>query len=266
MEKNQRFKNFINNLPTYFLYFGIIILLVDQFIRKFFLYSILENYNLHLTIGIAVIGLLAFTLNKKIDFLKKEIERFTNQYSGVLEVLPSNHTISFIDLVSQCQLIRILTLSGTKLGELGDTRLKSMLQSLPSNTKVTILLGNPFSKNIIERYEKDEPENYETGLEGINRRLVFLYTLFKEIPKTKKKNITIKVFDNYPTLSILQADDDLYSANYGYKLRGGDCPKIHSKTNGDYGDFLLKHFNMVQSNADTLENWYQSNHNKKDNP
>ena len=264
MKNKDNLKDFFDKLPNALMYLGIAFLLIDQFLRNAIKLQIVSGFELHLTIGISVIGLLAFTLSKKIDKVSDNIDKISEKYAGILEVLPSNYSINVFELIKKSRKIRILTLSGTKLGELGDSRLKETLLNIPKELELTILLGNPYSISIITRYEKDEPDTYETGLEGIERRLLMLYDINNQLPKAKQKKICIKVFDNYPTISVIQTDNDIYSVVYGYKLRGGDCPKVHSNIHGEYGKFLIKHFQEVEKCSISLEDWIKINQTKKD--
>ncbi len=45
----------------------------------------------------------------------------------------------------------------------------------------------------------------------------------------------------------------------GNKLRGGDCPKIHVHAEGDYGKFILNHFNKVYEDAIPIKDWVFQN-------
>ena len=148
---------------------------------------------------------------------------------GVVEVLPSYQYIDFRELVTSCKVVKLLTISGTKAGFLGDSRVRDVLADLHRKSHVTILLANPFSEAITTRYQHDEPDTYEAGPDGIERRLLALYRIISELPSNARSAMEVRVYDSYPTISIIQGDNDLYSITYGYKLRGGDCPKVHSK-------------------------------------
>ena len=72
---------------------------------------------------------------------------------------------------------------------------------------------------------------------------------------TERKRFQVRIFNCYPTCSIVQSDSDVYSTVYGFRMRGTDCPKIHAKLGGRYADFLLAHFEKVYQSSQSLEEW-----------
>lgn len=254
----KRFPDITENVPKYLVLIGLCVLIIDEFFRSIFNVTLLSTptYDGRISLIIAVITIFILIIIKKLDKMTEYLTIHKNLL-GIIEVIPSNQTIDFRELILKNKIVRILTLSGTKTGCLGDSAVQSALVDDKRNSKVTILLANPFSNAIKTRYEKDEPDTYEAGPEGIERRIISLYNILTKLNQKTKKTLDIRIFDNYPTISIVQSDNDLYSVSYGYKLRGGDCPKVHSKKDSEYGNFLLNHFEKMYLDAKPIEEWIQ---------
>ena len=259
-EKQNWIVKLLSGLPDWLLYISVAILILDEFLRSTFSISFLKSdtKDLRISVGIAAITLFIVTIRLELNKFDKKLSNLSNKYLGVLEILPSHESIDFPSMLQTCSEIRILSLSGTKTISLGDSKVQEMLSDPARKAKITLLLANPYSSAIINRYENDEPESYEAGLGGIERRLLWLHKLIESLPSTAKRKIDVRVYDNYPVVSIVQADNDIYSSSYGFKLRGGDCPKVHSEKGGGYGIFLLKHFGKVYERAMTLDKWFSA--------
>jgi hypothetical protein len=244
------------------MYLGVGFLIVDEFLRDSFSVSLLVRpaYDIRLTVAISLIALFVFTVTRKIENLHSEVRKSRRQYLGIAEVLSPNEPVDFHKLLATCRTVKLLTLSGTKAGFLGDSTVRESLANPKRKCRITILLANPYSEAIKTRYQCDEPDTYEVGLEGIERRLIALGRIISSLPSSKMSAIDVRVFDCYPTISIVQADNDLYSTVYGFRLRGSDCPKLHSLKGGDYADFLLKHFQKVYENSVPLLDWIKAHH------
>ncbi len=155
--------------------------------------------------------------------------------------------------------IRVLNLAGTQFARLGKRANLGSLFDMSQKMLLQILLGDPKSEGVRLRYESGfgEPDTFEAGLAGIERRLISLYVLWKTSEKSHRDKIDIRVFPSYPSVSLIQIDEDYYSAIYGCQLRGGDCPIIHTTAENPYSEFLVAHFNNVQSGSSLLADWVQ---------
>ncbi len=257
--KAENMSNWLLKIPEWLLFIGVSVLVSEEFLRSTLDISFLTSdaKDLRISIGIAVITLFVISMRIELGKLSASFARSTNKLLGVLEVLHAHENIDFRDMLETCSEIKILSLSGTKAASLGDGRVQELLSDPERKSKITILLANPHSNAIETRYENDEPESFEAGTEGINRRLIWLYRIISQLSIAAKKKIDVRVYDNYPVVSIVQADNDIYSTSYGFKLRGGDCPKVHSLRDGEYGVFLLKHFGKVYEEAIPLEEWHK---------
>ncbi len=180
---------------------------------------------------ITVLALIVASLVVSLKLHERNLERMTSmtadKLGGVEDLVPSSQAIDLRGLMSRAEKIRILSLAGTKLALLGDDEILKLIIHRERN--VVLLLGNPRSDLIRLRYERDEPDTYETGLEGLERRLRSLLQLVRGLRLRDRRRLDIRVFSCYPTCSLVQADNDMYAVIYGCKLRGSDCPKIHTR-------------------------------------
>lgn len=246
----------IQTVPTYLVYAGCIVLLIDSFLGPTFGLDILRDDKIRIAIALSIIPLFVISINKRLDQINSTMNSAQKNLLGLIEVLHHHERIDFKEILERCKSIKLLTISGTKIATLGDGGVQEGLGTPLPGQKITILLANPFSDAIVTRYARDEPETYEAGIEGITRRLIYLHKLTTEQRERGIDQIDIRVFDNYPTIAVLAADDDIFSTVYGYKLRGGDCPKIHVQSNSDYGSFITKHFDMIYRDAVPLQEWF----------
>lgn len=255
-------KEILPRLPELLLYIGVAVFLLDEFLRVTFSITLLSTstYDLRISLAVSLIALFIFTMNHRMDELEAGIEQARKQFFGIIEVLPPHQYIDFPNLISSCRIVRLLALAGTRAGFLGDSKVRDAFLDPARKSKITILLANPFSAAIQERYQRDEPDTYEAGPAGIERRLVALYDLTSNLRPEAADTIDVRVYDCYPTISVLQADDDLYSTTYGHKLRGADCPKVHCSAGGEYAKFLLKHFQEVYADGVPLVDWIRKHH------
>lgn len=240
--------------PDYLALIGVLVLVIDTGLSSLFEKQSFLSDPIRITIIASVLALLTISFLVFKEEMHKSLKNISKELFDLEELIPSEKPVNILEVIRTSKKVKILTLAGTKLAKLGDETTLNEIEKV-ENKQITILLGNPFSNAIISRYQKDEPESYETGLEGLIRRLCYLYTLRNKLPKKIQKSLDIRVFNNYPTCSIIQADHDIYATIYGYKLRGGDCPKIHSKTGGLFSDFLTNHFDKVYDDSIPLKKW-----------
>lgn len=211
-------------------------------------------------IAVSLVGLV-LTLQTRLHQLYSMVVKLQKR-DDVEELLPSHEMLDIGSLVQKARNIRILSLSGTKLARLGETLILEELKKSDVRHRIVILLGDPFSEAIQMRYATDEPVHYETGLEGLQRRLFLLHEILTSLPEERRQYLDIRVFSNYPTCSIVQADDDVYCIIYGYQHRGSDCPKIHAHRGGAYTAFLLSHFDNVYKDSVPLSQWVETHKNE----
>lgn len=244
-------------VPSLVVYGGLIVLLLDDSIHAFFEAERLIPIEVRISLLIAVIASLTWTLSlhiKRVDLSIKELGKWKQ---GEAEIINLWGEIDLAQKYKNATKIRILNLAGTQFAKLGSQRNLDAIFNLDKLKKVEILVGDPYGEGVKLRYTPGfgEPSTYETGLIGIDRRLRDLFRRWSQLPDKYKKKIEIKVFPIYPTVSLVQIDHDYYSATYGYELRGGDCPKVHTISGSPYSDFLKRHFENVFNISLSLEEW-----------
>ncbi len=258
---NVRLANFISELPDKIIYVISGILIIVEVLERATGWHLLKigATDYKLIVGLTLIVAVTMTLMKKLNQIKEMFDKVIGKYLGVVEVLAPHENIDFVELLEKHTTIKILTLSGTKTGQLGYTSVMDILKDENRKSNIVLLLADPFSEAIITRYKSDEPDNYEAGVDGIKRRLITLHKLKLSLPPKASDKIEVRIFKNYPSISVIQADNALYSSVYGFKLRGSDCPIIHAESSGDYGKFLINHFNKVYEISITLSDWITQN-------
>jgi len=257
--RHKKPSDYLASLPEWLLYTAVGALVLDQGAKRLLGLTILTtaNNDLRIPIGIAAVSLLSIIVPARLRQLESRLSQFTNKYLGVLEVLHPYEIIDLARMLEHSTRIRVLTLSGTKAVALSDDKVRALLTEPKRRAQITLLLANPYSDAIQTRYKCDEPATFEAGPEGIKRRLVWLHSVVSSLPEAARSRLDVRIYDNYPVVSIVQADNHIYSTSYGFKLRGGDCPKLHSDVNGEYGMFLSKHFDRVYAAATPLSEWME---------
>lgn len=186
--------------------------------------------------------------------LRRRLDELRIQSKYEIDVV-DQMDIDVVGMLKTGNRIRILTLSGSVIAKLQDTQVQSMLRSTKAD--VTILIANPYSIAIKTRYECDEPANHESGTRGVFNRLNNIHNLRMSLPEDQRRRIDVRVYDNYPSVSLVQCDGVLFSTVYGFRLRGADCPRIRVDAQSRYGQFLLQHFGEVSTKAVPLDKWVE---------
>lgn len=251
---------FVANLPDYLMYLGAALLVLDAFLATAFGRSFLGAGDLRLSVIVFTVVAFVAIVNRKLNGLQRELDRLSTTNDNRLDLISEGDRPQFTDLLMTCDDIRVLTLSGTKTIPLGDERVIEALMGRSKRAKVVLLLADPTSSAIRMRYHSDEPASHESGLSGIERRLIQLHSILEQIKPEHRSTIDVRVFRCYPTISILWADNDFYSTSYGFHLRGSDCPQIYSRVGNEHAEFLVKHFNRVYENSIPLAEWIKANH------
>jgi hypothetical protein len=172
-------------------------------------------------------------------------------------IVPPSERTDFRDKFRDARTVRILTISGTKNAGLGDEATINALFENLKNKKVEILLANPNSEALKNRYRNDEPNSHEVGLEGLKARLTWLETKREELDRRYRDNVDVRVYSSYPTVNFVQVDGEYYSSVFGYKLRGSDCPITYSEQGSYHSDFLTSQFQRIYADATPLEDWHE---------
>lgn len=92
-----------------------------------------------------------------------------------------------------------------------------LIEMLESKLPVEILVPDPCAREIIERYNMDEPPTFEYGLTGLAERLRDWHNLCK-----KYSTLTVRAYHRYPVANITILDNHVYVGPVLYKRRAKD--------------------------------------------
>jgi hypothetical protein len=249
-------------IPQIVVYGGIIVILFDDALHSTFNIPTFVPINIRISILAAVIASLTWIISSYSKKIDKSIAEFSRWKNSDAEIIDNWGEINIARKYRSAKNIKILNLAGTQFAQLGKQSSLDSIFDLTKTQNVQILIGDPVGEGVRLRYKNGwgEPQTYETGIDGIERRLKDLYARWKELSNKNRRKIEIKVFPIYPTVSFVKIDHDYYSATYGFELRGGDCPKVHTVSGCKYSYFLDKHFNNVFASAMKLEDWIKQYH------
>lgn len=93
-------------------------------------------------------------------------------------------------------------------------RLSNMLSD---GHPIQVLIPDPLSREIIERYSTDEPADFELGLPGLAGRVHDWNALAK-----KHTSLKVRIYDRYPVANVTILDDHVYVAPVLFKRRAKD--------------------------------------------
>lgn len=178
------------------------------------------------------------------------------------EVLKEGEAYPVRDMITNCERVNILTLSGSIAIPLTDEQTIRSIVDSRRRSEITILIGDPFSESIKERYKRDEPLTHQAGIAGIERRILLLSEIIGSLAPKARERIHVGVYENYPTISIFQGDHQIYFSYYGYKLRGDDTPTILTTVDQRLGAALIKHFDQVKKDATPIAQWIEKHYDR----
>lgn len=244
-------------IPEAVTYLGIGALLLDDGLHGVLGTPTLIPTDMRISLIGAVLASLVWSLARHARKLSTTLDTLGQWRSSSLRVMATWDEIDLLRRYRAARQVRILTLAGTQFAKLGLQEALQALFEVSKDKDVRILIGNPKADGIRLRYTpgQGEPATFETGPDGVERRLKDLHARWVLLSASQQKQLQIRVFSQYPTLSIVQMDDDWYSASYGFEMRGGDCPKLHSLSGGEYAHFLQQHFDKTFDKALPLADW-----------
>lgn len=215
-------------------------------------------------IGLAPYILVAMALlfYKLINDVRKKASAVERLLHLRVEVLREGENYPVPEMIVNCQKINILTLSGSIVVPLTDEETIRSIVDRRRRSEVTILIADPFSENIINRYKADEPLTHQAGIAGIERRILLLSEIIGSLTPRERERIHVGVYQNYPTVSVFQGDNQIYFSYYGYKLRGDDTPTVLTTADQHLGRALLKHFEQVRKDATPIAQWIERNYDR----
>ena len=273
MLKNLKFKpkkdiiTYVKYIPDIFIFIALGSITINNVINKFFNIKLdwFNSIDVLKNLAAPLILFLVILMLRLFNEVKNEIKPLKKKNLGLIEILDPNEEIPYKKLLKKSNNIKVLTLSGSIVFPLDDEEIQTVLFSPKRITKIIILIANPFAAMIQERYNNDEASTREAGIDIIKDRIIWLYNIAQELQNKSNYNLEIKLYNNYPTISIFNADNLIYSSHYAYKLRDKDTPTICADINEDYGKSILKHFDKVYQDAESIYNWLIKNYDNLNN-
>jgi hypothetical protein len=171
------------------------------------------------------------------DFIEKGIERiYTAQEVGQETPILLNKTTS----------LKILGIGNSWLVK-GDN-LKRLEEMLIRNYLVMILIPDPLASEIQERYTHDEPPTFELGLEGLARRILDWYDLFKKHP-----NLSVKAYTRYPVVNLSIYDNYVYASPVLFKRRAKDSFTAVFRRPSSGAQIYEEHFDKIYHDGSSID-------------
>jgi len=140
------------------------------------------------------------------DFLEKGAERICTSEEITLEVP---------NIIRSTKFIKVLGIGNSWL--LKDSNLNLLKKHLNDGKSAKILIPNPLSIEIIERYKNDEPATFELDLGGLAEFAIDWYELMKEY-----ESLEVRLYDGYPVVNMSVYQDYLFASPVLFKRRGKD--------------------------------------------
>ncbi len=131
-----------------------------------------------------------------------------------------------------------ITFVGTGLNILFSGELRGLIvrRAAAGKMRATICFGNPFSPHVTQRLVEEErcQAPPHVAAEGIVNRVKALLHETVDVP-----NVEVKLFNNYPTMSIFRFDNSRFVYYpMGYRMLGNLCPATIVRRPGSLCDFL----------------------------
>src|SRR5437870_6317951 len=147
MTKNPaaKFLWYIRNFPEVIAYFGVSILISDDFISTFLGHAPFFGNEKRLSIVAAALAALALSFNLHRQRVNRVMEAAKKEHLGVEELIPSSTPLDLKHIFRGAKVVRILTLAGTKIARLGEETIIKELRSPKLQKRVIILLADPYS-------------------------------------------------------------------------------------------------------------------------
>lgn len=108
---------------------------------------------------------------------------------------------------------------GISLDLISETRLQLLIDKIQQNKgfKVKLFMLNPHGKAIEERTRDEKPPPVTKSLEG---KLSTFRRLIKQLGPKDEERLTVKCYDEYPSIAVVIIDTDLFTYSYVYGERG----------------------------------------------
>lgn len=163
------------------------------------------------------------------DFIEKGIERVCTG-DEIAEVGREELTSS--------KLLKVIGI-GTSWLVTGSNH-ERLLEMLENKLPVQVLVPDPCAREIIERYEKDEPPEFELGLSGLADRLRHWDSLRK-----RYGTLNIRAYHRYPVANVTILEHHVYVGPVLYKRRAKDNLTAIFRRPSKGAEVYEDHFNNI---------------------
>lgn len=133
----------------------------------------------------------------------------------------------------------------------GNFRDIAIRRSKAGELNATLCYANPFSEKVLTRLVEEETGRTmpDIGREGIVRRVKVLLKAAKDT-----ENIRVRLFNGYPTMSIIRMDNRYVYYPLGYRTIGSLCPAVWEDGTSLFGQFLESEINLyLDDSVDAAE-------------
>lgn len=159
-----------------------------------------------------------------------------------------------------------VTMIGTGLCILSQDPIRKMLfeRAKAKNCHVNIYLGNPYSPDLQNRLIEEELGEWvpSVGFEGLVKRAEMLLQEKKRLGDPAQ--ISLFMFNHYPTMAIIQIDNHYFMYPYGYATLGNFSPVIHYSGNdsacGALIQYLDRQIELIAQSATPMDMVLRSTH------
>lgn len=252
----------VRHVPEAFLVVALTLITINDLVQGVFNANLFDSGETlkKLAAPLILAALIIFTrLIKNVEDGIKPLHKLAME---TVEVVAGEGALPYSDLMRMRFQIDVLTLAGGVILPLDDEQVVKTLSDPRRMSRIRCLIANPYSEDIINRYKRDEPEWKHGGAQEIENRLIWLFNLIERSSDMVRSKLHVRVYDNYPMLSIFRADDSVYSSYYAYKLRGSETPMILSDVAAQYGRAVMKHFEKLYDDSVSLTDWMVLNYHR----
>ena len=166
------------------------------------------------------------------DFLDKGIERICTS---------DEVTKTTQDILDKTTRFKVLGIGNTWL--LTTSNLNKLKKICNKGVQVEVLIPDPLSQEIAERYLNDEPESIVLDLNGLADNVIKWYEFMKD--DEYGGNLKVLLFDDYPVINMSIYDDRVFVSPVLYKRRGKDCLTAVFKQPSIASNMYIEHFDEL---------------------
>jgi|WetSurMetagenome_2_1015567.scaffolds.fasta_scaffold328571_1 hypothetical protein len=159
--------------------------------------------------------------------------------TGIEQVCDSEETTNLgIEELKSTSVVKVIGIGNSwLLAEPHKSRLDDMLTS---GCQIHVLIPDPLSPEVIERYEKDEPKSAKLGLNGIARRVIKWYEM-----KQRHPSLNVRIFNRYPVVNLSIYDKHVYASSVLYQKRGFESLTVIFRRPSKGAEIYEDHFDQV---------------------